>query len=183
MNIKEMLSLIGLVDDIVFEYMLKKFPKGTINDISLLAFLHEEKHIKKYISLFGRNLDCESFCNVHNDVSVSSFCSDQRLKLFTDIIFTEKEDKEKFIGAVLNYYTVSDLSDNVVEFISDLIKQEVVSIESICKKLNINSAIEFLIKLFEMNNIDKECVLNNINYKLSHYTRNDHVYTEQQEMF
>lgn len=182
MEKREMLSMIGLVDDHIFEYMLKKFPDGKIDDISLLAILHKEEHIKKYINLFGRNLDCDFFSNVRNVMSISAFCSDERFKLFTELIFIEKEDKEKFISAILNYYSFKDLSDNVIELISVLIKEKIIDIKNLCKKIHINESVELLIKLFESHTIEKECVLNNINYKLLHYSGQDNISVEQRHM-
>jgi len=125
---KDLIPLIGFIDDEEFKFLMDNSSNGLVELVSLLAFLHEEKHIKEYIDVYGMNLDVDIFAedpDYYNNLTL------ERLKNINNYCLGNKPDSEYFFRCFFGYYGISKLNEDVLKYAFDTIKNQDFNLENI----------------------------------------------------
>lgn len=173
MKIKEtdLMPLISYIDDEEFKFLMDSSSNGLIEGISLLAFLHEEKHIKEYIDIYGMNLDVDIFAenpDYYENLTL------KRLKNINNYCLSNKHHAEYFFRSFFGYYGISKLDNDILKYAFDTIKNQSFDFENVFEDFSfytymsifpalIKSEINYK-EIFKLTRID-DCKLRKSDYE------------------
>lgn len=125
---KDLIPLIGYIDDEEFKFLMDNSSKGLVELVSLLAFLHEEKHIKEYIDVYGMNLDVDIF---EENQDYYDNLTLERLKNINNYCLSNKHNAEYFFKSFFGYYGISKLDNDILKYAFETIKNRSFDLENV----------------------------------------------------
>lgn len=149
---KDLMPLIGYIDDEEFKFLMDNSSNGLVELVSLLAFLHEEKHIKEYIDVYGMNLDVDIFAE---DTDYYNNLTLERLKNINNYCLSNKHHAEYFFRSFFGYYGISKLDESILKYAFNTIKKQ---------KLNLENIFEYF-SFYNYMNIFPALLKSELNYK------------------
>lgn len=117
MNKRELVNLIGFVDDRIFDYLMKETKDGFFEDgeVSIFMLLSEEKHFRKAVEIVGNNF------NSHQAFSSFEFkknLNKEKFNILLNVVISNKENKIDFLKQCLDY--INNFEDK--ELVSEIFK-------------------------------------------------------------
>lgn len=129
MNKRELINLMGFIDDKIFEHLIKQTQDGFFEDdeVSIFMLLSEEKHFRKAVEIVGNKF------NSHKAFSSFEFkknLNKHKFNMLFNIVISNKEDKIDFLKECLdsvNNFENKELLSEIFKTIKNTDYKEITS--------------------------------------------------------